>query len=296
MSGAIPPFSQYTFMAWCSVKAQGQLYLYLYLYGSWGCLRIECWDAYWEVRKKAGSWITLCNEKRVIKYRRLRWAGQVERTERMRNAHTVRSENNKTIDHWWKWEGDSFLYIPCSDVVGYQSFRGPGRLYLPSPWRWRMQGHPKRSYSTMLQNRNCENLDNHMEGQNWNITVAGTHPSEFGQSHHYSMTSQWFAHFCESVRVPVKERETAQDLGNWLTCSVTCLATIHVFISLSNHLLCIMRNRGNSVSIVTRYQDEQPGFDSRRGRDLLFSSPRSDHCWGPPSLLSNKYRQLFPLG
>jgi hypothetical protein len=27
MSGAIPPFPQYAFMAWCLVKAQGQLYL-----------------------------------------------------------------------------------------------------------------------------------------------------------------------------------------------------------------------------------------------------------------------------
>jgi len=29
MCGAIPPFPQYTFMVWCSVKAQGQLYLHL---------------------------------------------------------------------------------------------------------------------------------------------------------------------------------------------------------------------------------------------------------------------------
>jgi len=28
MSGAIPPLPQYAFMAWCSVKAQQQLYLY----------------------------------------------------------------------------------------------------------------------------------------------------------------------------------------------------------------------------------------------------------------------------
>jgi len=35
MHGAIPLFSQYTFMACCSVKAQGQLYPYLYLY-FWG--------------------------------------------------------------------------------------------------------------------------------------------------------------------------------------------------------------------------------------------------------------------
>jgi hypothetical protein len=32
MSGAIPPLPYYTFMAWCSVKEQGQLYLDLYLY------------------------------------------------------------------------------------------------------------------------------------------------------------------------------------------------------------------------------------------------------------------------
>jgi hypothetical protein len=31
MSAAIPPLPQYAFMAWCSVKAQGQLYLYLLL-------------------------------------------------------------------------------------------------------------------------------------------------------------------------------------------------------------------------------------------------------------------------
>jgi hypothetical protein len=28
MSGAIPPLPQYAFIAWCSVEAQGQLYLY----------------------------------------------------------------------------------------------------------------------------------------------------------------------------------------------------------------------------------------------------------------------------
>jgi hypothetical protein len=29
MSGDIPPIPQYAFMAWCSAKVQGQLYLYL---------------------------------------------------------------------------------------------------------------------------------------------------------------------------------------------------------------------------------------------------------------------------
>jgi len=31
MRGAIPSLSQYAFMAWCSVKAQGQRNLYLYI-------------------------------------------------------------------------------------------------------------------------------------------------------------------------------------------------------------------------------------------------------------------------
>jgi len=41
MSRAIPPLPQYAFMAWCSVKAQGQLYLYLYRQRA-QC-RNECW-------------------------------------------------------------------------------------------------------------------------------------------------------------------------------------------------------------------------------------------------------------
>jgi len=32
MRAAIAPLFQYTFMAWCSVKAQGQLYIHLHLY------------------------------------------------------------------------------------------------------------------------------------------------------------------------------------------------------------------------------------------------------------------------
>jgi hypothetical protein len=32
MSGAIPPLLQYAFMAWCPVKAQGQLYLLPFLF------------------------------------------------------------------------------------------------------------------------------------------------------------------------------------------------------------------------------------------------------------------------
>jgi hypothetical protein len=31
MSGAVPPLPQYAFMAWCLVKAQGQLYIFFTL-------------------------------------------------------------------------------------------------------------------------------------------------------------------------------------------------------------------------------------------------------------------------
>jgi hypothetical protein len=38
MCGAILPLPQYTFMAWCLVKAQGQLYFYFSTYSSTGTL------------------------------------------------------------------------------------------------------------------------------------------------------------------------------------------------------------------------------------------------------------------
>jgi hypothetical protein len=42
MSGAIPPLPQYSFMAWCSVKAQGQLYFTLpYLYCFENSVRLQ---------------------------------------------------------------------------------------------------------------------------------------------------------------------------------------------------------------------------------------------------------------
>jgi len=41
MHGAISPLPQYAFMAWYSVKAQGQLYLYLSLYYSFAWLIVE---------------------------------------------------------------------------------------------------------------------------------------------------------------------------------------------------------------------------------------------------------------
>jgi hypothetical protein len=45
MSGSIPPLPQYAFTAWCSVKAQGQLYLYIsHISDSWISLAD---DSFW---------------------------------------------------------------------------------------------------------------------------------------------------------------------------------------------------------------------------------------------------------
>jgi hypothetical protein len=58
MSGAIPPLSQHAFMAWCSVKAQGQLYLFLLQhYKRTGISRdgFNINDSVWEIKKQRAS-------------------------------------------------------------------------------------------------------------------------------------------------------------------------------------------------------------------------------------------------
>jgi hypothetical protein len=50
-------------------------------------------------------------------------------------------------------------------------------------------------------------------------------------------------------------------------------------------------------SIVTRLRVGWPGFDFRQWLEFFFSlPPQPDRLWGPPSLLSNRYRGFFPLG
>jgi hypothetical protein len=73
---------------------------------------------------------------------------------------------------------------------------------------------------------------------------------------------------------------------------ISCIA---LALNLAVSCLVVLSNRVSIVGTVTAYglDDREVGVRVPVG-SRIFCSPRLDQLWGPPSLLSNGYQELFP--
>jgi hypothetical protein len=77
--------------------------------------------------------------------------------------------------------------------------------------------------------------------------------------------------------------------------SSPCVSFLLVFFIFINHFVemwCFVRS---AVGIATCYglDDQEVGVRVPGGSRIVFSPRRPERFWGPPSLLSNGYRELF---
>jgi hypothetical protein len=74
------------------------------------------------------------------------------------------------------------------------------------------------------------------------------------------------------------------------TSASFCNALCCVFVATLDLLYRIW---DSAVSIETKMQAEQPGFNSQKELEIFLFLLHTDQLWGPPSLLSSEYQWFF---